>query len=207
MPSVSKKQQNFFRLVKAYKDGKIKGKKVSQSVKDAANGMTKKQISDFADHRKRKYKVKKLNEMFPETNEKLKIIPLTDDEFRNIPDDTEFVDLGLPSGNLWTCEDSEETYTFPEAFENGNLPSVDDYKELFAECEKEDNGNSITFKGRNGRKITFSKEHYFWTSDLTKEKKWKDIYRAADMNYLSFFEKYANLKLKTHQVRKKGNRI
>lgn len=51
MPSVSRKQQNFFRLVKAYKNGKIKKKDVSQSIVDAANGMTKKQISHFADHR------------------------------------------------------------------------------------------------------------------------------------------------------------
>lgn len=51
MPSVSRKQQNFFRLAKAYKNGKIKKKDVSQSIVDATNGMTKKQISHFADHR------------------------------------------------------------------------------------------------------------------------------------------------------------
>jgi len=45
MPSKSKKQRNFFRLVKAYKSGKIKN--VSDNVKKAANSMTKKQIDDF----------------------------------------------------------------------------------------------------------------------------------------------------------------
>jgi hypothetical protein len=50
MPSVSKKQQNFFRLVKAVKDGKVKKKDVDKSVRKAAKSMTKKQVSDFADH-------------------------------------------------------------------------------------------------------------------------------------------------------------
>lgn len=47
MPSVSRKQQNFFRLVKAYKNGKIKKKDVSQSIVDATNGMTKKTNFSF----------------------------------------------------------------------------------------------------------------------------------------------------------------
>lgn len=50
MPSVSKKQQNFFRLVKAVKVGKVKKKDVDKSVRKAAKSMTKKEISDFADH-------------------------------------------------------------------------------------------------------------------------------------------------------------
>ena len=50
MPSKSKKQQNFFRLVKAVKAGKVKKKDVDDSVKKAAKSMTKKQVSDFADH-------------------------------------------------------------------------------------------------------------------------------------------------------------
>lgn len=63
MPSVSKKQQKFFQLVKAVKDGKVKQKDVSQSVIDAAKGMSKKQISDFANHVSKKRRVKRLNEM------------------------------------------------------------------------------------------------------------------------------------------------
>lgn len=50
MPSTSKKQQRFFQLVKAVKDGKVKRKDVTKGVKDAADSMTGKQISDFADH-------------------------------------------------------------------------------------------------------------------------------------------------------------
>ena len=71
MPSVSKKQQNFFRLVKAYKDGKLKKKDVGRNVADAAKGMTKKQISHFADHR-----VKRVDEMTIRTDEKLDIKPV-----------------------------------------------------------------------------------------------------------------------------------
>ena len=89
MPSVSKKQQNFFRIVKAYKDGKIKKKDVSKSVVDAAKGMTKKQISHFADHRVKKYKVKKLDEMFGEITERMKIVPITNDEFDRVSDKIE----------------------------------------------------------------------------------------------------------------------
>lgn len=50
MPSTTEKQRNFFRAVRAYKEGKMDKKKASKSVKKAAKSMTKKQISDFADH-------------------------------------------------------------------------------------------------------------------------------------------------------------
>ncbi len=80
MPSKSKKQQNFFRLVKAVQNGDVKKKDVSKSVVDAAKGMTKKQVSDFADHLSTKKK-KKANGSyimsFEEFNEKLNINPIT----------------------------------------------------------------------------------------------------------------------------------
>lgn len=67
MPSVSKKQQNFFKLVRAVQNGDVKKKEVGQSVRDAANGMTKKQVSDFADYlkkkKKRKPRIKRLKDM------------------------------------------------------------------------------------------------------------------------------------------------
>lgn len=84
MPSVSKKQQRFFQLVKAVQNGKVKKKDVSKSVKDAAKSMTKKQVSDFADHRSTKRRVKKISEMFPDTDdfmfERIKIQPITNAE-------------------------------------------------------------------------------------------------------------------------------
>ena len=54
MPSISKKQQNFFRLVKLVKDGKIKKKDVDDKVVKAAKSMSREDISDFSDHIRRK---------------------------------------------------------------------------------------------------------------------------------------------------------
>lgn len=46
--STSKKQQKFFGAVKAYQDGEVSDDEVSKKVKDAANSMSKKDVSDFA---------------------------------------------------------------------------------------------------------------------------------------------------------------
>lgn len=62
MPSTSKKQQRFFQLVKAVKDGKVKRKDVTKGVKDAADSMTGKQISDFADHLSKRRRRKRTTE-------------------------------------------------------------------------------------------------------------------------------------------------
>ncbi len=56
MPSKSKKQQRFFQLVKAVQDGKVKRKDVTKGVMDAAGSMSKRQVSDFADHLSRRRK-------------------------------------------------------------------------------------------------------------------------------------------------------
>ena len=63
MPSTSDKQQRFFQLVKAVQDKKVKQKDVSKSVVNAAKSMTKKQVSDFADHVVKKKRVKRLDDM------------------------------------------------------------------------------------------------------------------------------------------------
>lgn len=46
--AVSKSQQRFFGMVDAYKKGDLSGKDVSKSVKDAAKGMSMKQVKDFS---------------------------------------------------------------------------------------------------------------------------------------------------------------
>ena len=46
MPSKSKSQQRFFGMVDAYKKGELKHP--SKEIKQAADGMTKKQVKDFA---------------------------------------------------------------------------------------------------------------------------------------------------------------
>ncbi len=48
MPSTSVKQRAFFNIVLAYKEGKKKESEVSKEVIDAANGMTIKEIKDYA---------------------------------------------------------------------------------------------------------------------------------------------------------------
>ncbi len=47
MPSTSESQQNFFKLVNAYKKGGLKKSEVSKSVIDTAKSMTKKDIIDY----------------------------------------------------------------------------------------------------------------------------------------------------------------
>jgi len=47
MPSTSESQQNFFKLVNAYKKGGLKKSEVSKSVIDTAKYMTKKDIEDY----------------------------------------------------------------------------------------------------------------------------------------------------------------
>lgn len=46
MPSKSKSQQRFFGMVDAYKKGELKNP--SEKIKKAADGMTKKEVKDFA---------------------------------------------------------------------------------------------------------------------------------------------------------------
>jgi len=48
MPAVSKKQQRFFALVRAAQDGKIDSSKVSDSVRRAANSISKEDAHHFA---------------------------------------------------------------------------------------------------------------------------------------------------------------
>ena len=47
MPSTSKNQQNFFRLVNAVKKGGLKPSEVSQPVKEAAKSMSQSSVEDF----------------------------------------------------------------------------------------------------------------------------------------------------------------
>ena len=62
MPSVSDKQQKFFKWVQSVQNGTAKKKDAPKSVIDAAKSMTKKQVSDFADHLSVKKKRKQVKE-------------------------------------------------------------------------------------------------------------------------------------------------
>lgn len=50
---------------------------------------------------------------------------------------TEFIDLGLPSGILWTNENEDANYTYDEAVEQfgDNLPTIVDFAELVHYCK------------------------------------------------------------------------
>jgi len=72
MPAKSKAQQRFFGMVDAYKKGELK--KPSKAIKDAANGMTRKEVKKFAST-----KTKGLPEKVDEN-----VIRLTESQLRNI---------------------------------------------------------------------------------------------------------------------------
>lgn len=72
MPAKSKAQQRFFGMVDAYKKGELK--KPSKAIKDAAKGMTKGEVKDFAST-----KTDKLPEKVNEG-----VIRINEDQLRNL---------------------------------------------------------------------------------------------------------------------------
>ena len=90
----------------------------------------------------------------------------------------EFVDLGLPSGNLWkninegsvSIDDGGKGFTYDEAikskFDEGILPNEDDFKELYASCkfewDDEKKGMTVT-SNINGNSIFLPAPGYIGT--------------------------------------------
>lgn len=71
----------------------------------------------------------------------------------HIIDNVEYIDLGLPSGTLWSSRRSEKEYTFEEA-RLFNLPSVEQIEELYKACiPKVIDDNNFYLIGPNGNKI------------------------------------------------------
>ena len=83
---------------------------------------------------------------------------------------TVFVDLGLPSGTLWSAdyerEDEKVIFLPYKTAENYNLPTEEQWKELFETCERHGKYNtygdlySVTFIGPNGNSIDFHSTGY-----------------------------------------------
>ena len=83
---------------------------------------------------------------------------------------TEYIDLGLPSGTLWAkdyeMENGRITHLpYCETTEL-NLPTEEQWKELFETCEWRNtfingNANGIQFIGLNGNCIKFSYERFY----------------------------------------------
>lgn len=83
-------------------------------------------------------------------------------------EDTEFVDLGLPSGTLWSSdfvkdENGEICYfTYEEALQY-KIPTIEQYNELTSTCLRKafkdnlDQYGGVCFLGVNGTMMTFNK--------------------------------------------------
>lgn len=76
----------------------------------------------------------------------------------------EYIDLGLPSGNLWASENEEGCYKFVDAPVKfgDNLPTKEDFEELISHCWKrwDDERKGLEFMGNNGAKIFFPVQGY-----------------------------------------------
>ena len=95
---------------------------------------------------------------------------------------TEFVDLGLPSGTLWSCDYEKSIdgllYLTNEKAVELNIPTINQCYELYNSCVFSfrdnvvycvgPNGNHLTFRPTGYKEIdaiTFSKIVYFWINN------------------------------------------
>lgn len=76
----------------------------------------------------------------------------------------EYIDLGLPSGNLWASENEEDCYNFNDAPVKfgDNIPTKEDFEELITHCWKRfDNERmGMELMGDNGNKLFLSFQGY-----------------------------------------------
>ena len=114
-------------------------------------------------------------------------------------DETEFVDLGLPSGTLWAkenmIEDNNCVYEPYTIALRNNIPTKDQCSELFSSCQFKQydgviygigpNGNSITFPHTGYKKIGKEENSdsnlasYFWIKNEDEE----SDHNAASLGY------------------------
>lgn len=79
------------------------------------------------------------------------------------PQQSEYVDLGLPSGTLWKNKNEKGYYNWFEArqkFTLESLPSDEDFQELQEFCTWTWNGNGYIVKGNNGNSIVLPAAGY-----------------------------------------------
>lgn len=77
--------------------------------------------------------------------------------------ESDYVDLGLPSGTLWKSKNEKGIYyTYDEAVSQfgDNLPSREQFEELKAFCTWEWNGKGYVVKGDNGNSIILQAAGY-----------------------------------------------
>ena len=73
-----------------------------------------------------------------------------------------YIDLGLPSGTLWSDTNEEGFYTFDEAVEKygDRLPSREQFEELKSQCQWEWMGGGYKVTGHNGNCIVLPSAGY-----------------------------------------------
>ena len=99
-----------------------------------------------------------------------------------------YIDLGLPSGNLWAEENEEGYFAFDDATEKfgDSLPTIDEWKELQENCawKWDDERKGMIVKGFNGNSIFLpasgyrydtslfdaGSDGYYWSSSLREDR-------------------------------------
>lgn len=82
----------------------------------------------------------------------------------------EYIDLGLPSGNLWAAENIEDYCDFNNAVTRygDNIPTREDFEELFQNCEKkwDDERKGLVLVANNGAKLFLPALGYQYISSI-----------------------------------------
>ena len=95
--------------------------------------------------------------------------------------ESEYVDLGLPSGTLWKSKNEKNLYyTYEEAVSQfgDKLPSREQFAELQAYCTWTWNGKGFVVKGDNGNSIILQATGkngsygWYWSADQYKDYNW-----------------------------------
>ncbi len=75
---------------------------------------------------------------------------------------SQYVDLGLPSGTLWKSCNDGKYFSYHEAIQlfGDNLPTLEQYQELKAFCDWQWTGNGCEVIGPNGNSIYFPADGY-----------------------------------------------
>ena len=76
-----------------------------------------------------------------------------------ISEQLEWVDLNLPSGNLWLSDDGESPKPIPEGYVE-SAPSKKDIDELISFCKQQAEGTKLCVIGPNSRVIAFQERQY-----------------------------------------------
>ena len=106
--------------------------------------------------RKKKSKTKPYSEA-EEDSKRMESVDYT--PHHRLSEQFEWVDLDLPSGNLWSSADGEFPKPIPEGYVE-RAPSERDIDELKSYCKQQAEGTKLCVIGPNSRAIEFQDRHY-----------------------------------------------